>query len=177
MDRPRLQYLAVNVLGGVGVLGSYAHGLSTHPGRGDELWGTMPEAVQPIYAANMPLAALGYLLVFAFLLLTPPSGIQREGQPLHGWFTLATLVFLLASTWWMPLCWQALDTGDPELLKWIQLVLAVAGAAALGILVQLFRLDPTPRPRLRKVATGAFCFLVLQCTVLDALVWPRFFGI
>ena len=177
MDRSRLFFLLVNVVGGVGVIGSYVHGLSTHPDQAGLLWGTMPESLIPIYSGNMPFAAIGYLLTFAFLMLTPPAQLTRKGQPMLGWFTLSTLVFLLASTWWMPLCFQAIDTGDAELLKWIQLVLAVAGAAALGNFVQLLRLDTPPRPRLWRVATVGWAFLVLQCTVLDALVWPRFFGI
>ncbi len=177
MDRARLMYLFINVLGGVGVLGSYAHGISTHPGGGDLLWGTLPEAVRPLYTANMPFAAVGYLLTFAFVLSTPPDRLTRDGNSVTGLFSAATVFFLVASTWWMPLCFEALDTGNVEILKWIQLVLAVAGAAALGVWIQLFRLDPVPRPWLRKAAIVGQGFLVLQCTVLDALVWPRFFGI
>ena len=77
----------------------------------------------------------------------------------------------------MPLCWAALDRQDPDLLQWIQLVLMVAGATALLNLILLVRLDPTPAPRLRWAAVAGAFFLMLQCTVLDAFVWPRYFGI
>ena len=54
----------LNVLGGLSVLGSYAYGLSTHPGQGEMLWGTIPENVRGPYSAMMLPAAVGYLVMF-----------------------------------------------------------------------------------------------------------------
>lgn len=60
--------LAINALGGVCVLGSYAWGLGTHPGSGTLLWGGTPTAWQRLSTANMLPAALGYLAFTTFLL-------------------------------------------------------------------------------------------------------------
>ena len=177
MERTRRNYLGINLLGGVAVLGSYAHGLLTHPGQGAALWGTMPPRLVPVYVGMMPLAALGYLVTAAFVLRTPAAALTIRGEPAHPQLSFTTAAFLLASTWWMPLCWAVLDRQDPGLLQWIQLTLMVAGACALLNLVALLRLDPTPTPRLRWAAVAGSVALVLQCTVLDAFIWPRFFGI
>lgn len=177
MDRPRRNYLGINLIGGVAVLGSYAHGLLTHPGQGTRLWGSMPETLIPWYVGMMPLAAVGYLLAFAFLLRTPAAALTIQGQPALPQLSFTTATFLIASTWWMPLCWAALDSGNPDLLNWIQLTLMVAGASALINLIHLARLDPTPTPWLQRAAVAGMVFLVIQCTILDGFIWPRFFSI
>jgi hypothetical protein len=177
MNRHHLTYLFVNIVGGVGVLGSYAHGLLTHPGQGADLWGTLPAALVPLYAGVMPFAAAGYLVTMALVLLTPPDALRLRGRPALPRFTLSTAVFLVASSSWMPLCWQALDTADTALLWPIQLVLLVAGGTALLNLGMLTQLAPTARPLLQKAAVAGSAALFVQCAVLDALVWPRFFNV
>lgn len=177
MNRDQLTYLFVNIVGGVGVLGSYAHGLITHPGQGARLWGSVPAALVPLYAGVMPFAAVGYLATMALLLLTPPDALRLRGRPALPRFTISTAAFLLASTWWMPLCWRALDQADPSLLWPIQIVLLAAGGTALLNLWMLTQLAPTARPRLQQAAVAGSVALVVQCAVLDALVWPRFFSV
>lgn len=173
----RLPFLLINLVGGVAVLGSYAWGLTTHQETVGDLWGSIPEAVIPLYTGCMPFAAVGYLTVFAFLLVQSPDQVRTTSQPMYGRFLVSHAVFLAASTLWMPLCFRALDGPVPALLPWIQGVLAVAGAAALIHVVWLWRLTDTRWPRLRWAAVvGATCLMV-QCTILDAIIWPRFFTV
>jgi len=173
----RVPFLLVNVIGGVAVLGSYAWGIATHPESAGALWGTLPDAVIPFYTGCMPFAAVGYLTVFAFLLAQPPEAVRFAGGPAFPWFLGSHAVFLLASTLWMPLCFAALDGPNPGLLPLIQVVLAVAGGAAMVHIIWLLRLVESPRPRLRKAAVVGAVFLMVQCTILDALIWPRFFDV
>ena len=173
----RLPFLIINVVGGVAVLGSYAHGIATHPETAGQLWGSLPEAAVPFYTGCMPFAAIGYLTVFAFLLVQKPSQVRFGRGPAYPWFMGSHAVFLLASTLWMPLCFAALDGASPGLLPWIQLVLAIAGSAALVHVVWLIRLVDSPWPRLRAAAIVGATGLMIQCTILDALVWPRFFTV
>jgi hypothetical protein len=69
--------LFINIIGGLGVLGSYAWGLGTHAGAGASLWGGTPEAWQRLSTANMVPAALGYMAFTIFLLLQPQPGRLR----------------------------------------------------------------------------------------------------
>ena len=159
------------------MLGSYAWGIVTHPETAGDLWGTIPSAVIPLYTGCMPFAAAGYLTVFAFLLVQPPAQVRMASGPAYRRFLASHAVFLCASTLWMPLCFRALDGPTPELLPWIQVVLAVAGAAALAHVIWIWQLVDTQWPRLRWAAVvGAGCLMV-QCTILDAIIWPRFFSV
>lgn len=177
MDRARRNYLGINVIGGVAVLGSCAHGLLTHPGQGGLLWGSMPGPLVSLHVGLLPLAVAGHLAAAAFLLRAPPGRLTIGGAPALPQLSFSTAVLLLASAWWMPLCWAALDQQDPGYLQWIQLVLMVAGATALLNVVLLLRLDDVPGLRLRWAAVIGASIVMLQCTILDAFVWPRYFGI
>jgi len=149
----------INIIGGIGVLGSYAWGIGTQadPAR---LWGQISESVQGPYSACMPFAALGYLVLLAYTHVRP-----------HPRMVTAMTVMLVFSTIWMPLCFAVLDHGWP--VGSVQIVLAATAAASLTMLWHVIT-DPV-RDRLRIAAcvgAAAFC---LQTVLLDAIIWPRFF--
>ncbi len=165
--RARLTLLAVHVVGGVAVLGSYAWGVAQpDPGR---LWGTLPEAAVGPYTASMPLAALGYFLLMAWADRRASAGEPTEVG------AIATL--LAASSLWMPLCFAALDGPAEARAGWlvaVQLDLATTALASLWLLRAVFATRaPTWAWRLTAAGWVAFCW---QTVVLDALIWPRFFG-
>ena len=73
--------LWINLLGGAAVLGSYAHGLATHPEGGEALWGGVLPQLRPLYTAGMLLAALGYLAFTYFLLVhLDPAKARSRAQ-------------------------------------------------------------------------------------------------
>jgi len=75
MHPQKKQWLAINVLGGIAVLGSYAHGLITHPQTRNLLWGDMPEPLRNVYGVTMWLATSGYLVFTSCF----ESMLQRSG--------------------------------------------------------------------------------------------------
>ncbi len=172
----KLLYLAVNLVGGLAVLYSYGYGITAHPGSAHELWGTIPAAWQGPYSAFMPPAAVGYLLVFGVLMATPADRLRVFGRPALPLFTANTALFLFASTLWMPLTFAALDTDNLGWFKYIQLTLAVAGACAALQVPLVAKLEGVGRGWRRAATAGALA-LAWQCTVLDAIVWPRFFTV
>ena len=173
----RLTLLTINVLGGVAVLGSYAVGITEHPGQTDLLWGTLPDSARGLYTANMLPAAVGYLVAFAYLMATPPQRLQHAGVPALPSLCTVYAAFLASSTAWMPLCWMALDGGRDDLVPLIKAVLVLAGLSSAGLLLLLARLSDPPRRRWWQASLIGMGFLVLQCAVLDALIWPMFFVI
>ncbi|MEE2829003.1 MAG: hypothetical protein VX498_07440 [Myxococcota bacterium] len=167
--------LWINVLGGLAVLGSYAYGLGTHPEQGQQLWGTIPEGLRGIYTGMRLPAAVGYLTFTGYVLLASPASLRISDRPILTILNVNYAIFLVTAATWMPLCWIALDGQAEWLLLPIQGVLALTGLASLGFVALLVFLDDPPKPRFRKLAlAGAIC-LFIQCGILDALVWPRFF--
>ena len=168
-------FFVLNLAGGIGVLGSYAVGLHAHWGQNALLWGGVPESVRGAYSSCMLPAALGYLVCFAYLLNSDWKALNFSDGPAGRSLLRLHLLFLATAAAWMPLTWLAIDHQMTALYWPIQGVLLVTGLSALAIWRSLFRLVDPPRPRLLRAAKIGFAFLVFQCLVLDALVWPRFF--
>lgn len=164
-------FVAINLLLGPLVPASYVWSAQRWPEQLGGLWGGIPDAWQTPYTANMPLAALGYL---AFTWLFFRHSDEGFAGPLsQGRINLAYVLVLVPSMVWMPLTSYALATGT----DWwwtIQLVLA---AVAVGSLVLLYgTLTAEHEGRARTIARVGAVFFCLQTVVLDAIVWPRYFG-
>jgi len=54
-------------------------------------------------------------------------------------------------------------------------VLAVVGAASLGVLVALLALEPKGSRLAHALAVAGCVFFCIQTALLDAIVWPAFF--
>jgi hypothetical protein len=176
MHRDRLRLLWINLLGGVAVLGSYVHGLATHPATRGDVWGGVPEALQPLYTANMFLAAAGYLTFTAFVFwrLDPDAAPETSRVPFRTWSRLYLLI-LAPSALWMPLTFAYLDSPSPALWWAVCGVLWTVGLASLAMIAALLRVRCAEAPRMRSFAiVGAVAFS-LQTAVLDAIVWVAYF--
>lgn len=170
---PRLLAFVINLIGGIAVLGSYAHGIATHDQPGTALWGGVPAAIRPVYQLSMLAATAGYLMfTYVLLLHTQPHEVRVAG---HGFdlFNVVYLVILIPSALWMPLTFAYLAQPSAALWLAVRGVLLLTGAGAVAMCVALWQLRPAPP--LRSLAlVGALCF-AFQTAVLDALVWPAFF--
>ena len=170
--------LAINVLGGMAVLGSYAWGFRTHANASEILWGGVPGAIRPLYTAGMFLAAAGYFAFTYFILFRlPPDETKVAGRYGFDLFNVLYAIILFASAHWMPLTFAAIEAHSLPLAWFVRLILAIVAAASLGLLAALLRVEPK-RPlwaqRLAGIGAAAFC---AQTAVLDALVWSAFFHV
>ena len=169
--------LAINVLGGIAVLGSYALGLVNYPGAGDALWGGVPDALRPAYTVGMFLAALGYLAFLYFLLRLDPDQARIGGRFGYGLFLLLLVAILVPSALWMPLTIHMVQQPGPGVWAAIWLVLALVGLAAVGLVGALLWLRPRkPCTAYWAAVVGAILF-ALHTGVLDALIWTALFPV
>jgi hypothetical protein len=168
--------VAINLLGGSAVLGSYAWGFVTHADAGQALWGGVPAGLRPFYTAGMFLAAAGYFSFTYFLLLRlDPNSTRIFGRFGFGGFNALYAAILIPSALWMPLTFRTLESAGSGWGWTVRIVLAVVGLASLGLFFALWKVKPQqPRwaHRLAVVGSAAFC---LQTAVLDAIVWAAFF--
>lgn len=166
-DAPRACFVAINVIGGVAVLGSYVLWLSSPSHDAAALWGAIEGAGRTLYTVSMLAAAAGY---FAFA----PWILRRE--PARTPFALVNALFTLVlfpSALWMPLAFEYLAAPRPAAWWAMRGTLAVVGLASLGLVAALVRMEPRSRGRSVAIA-GALAF-TFQTLVLDALVWPLWF--
>jgi hypothetical protein len=168
----------LNALGGSAVLASYAWGFLGRPEQMGALWGGIPEAARSLYTANMLLAAAGYFLFTPFIAfrLPPEQTVLAAGFGYGAFHALYGLV-LLPSALWLPLSFLALEHPGGWLFWLVRLVLAATAVGSLGLLAALSGLR-SPRPaRGRALALAGLVPFCLQTAVLDAVIWPAYFGL
>jgi hypothetical protein len=168
--------LALNVLGGIAVLGSYAHGLLTHPGTASQVWGGVPAGLRPLYTVSMLLAAAGYFAFgfFVFFRLDPER-TRIAGRFGFGALHALYASILVPSALWMPLTFAMLEAPSAALWAAIRVTLALVGLGSLGLVAALASAGPARAPGARALAVAGALAFSLQTAVLDALVWPAFF--
>ena len=167
---------SINVVGGLGVLGSYAYGLVSHPEIRGEVWGGVPEELKGFYTVSMLSAAVGYFLFGYFVLFRVDAETARIGGSRgFGFFNALCALILLPSALWMPLTFQMIEFPGENLWYAIRAVLGIVGIASLAMFWAILRVD-APGARISRgvAATGCLLFSV-QTALLDALVWPYYF--
>ncbi len=169
------RFVALNVLGGTAVLGSYVWGV-TAPGVGAALWGGVPEALRPLYTTNMLLAAAGYFFFTTVVLRRLLRARATSEDDLFARRMLAAYALVLVpSALWVPL--TAWMIHAPSEFAWIavRLDLGLVALGTLALFELVLRPDPTARGE-RWIALIGLLPFALQTVVLDALVWPAFFS-
>ena len=170
--------LAINLIGGAAVLGSYAYGIGTHANATAVLWGCVPGTIRPAYTAGMLLAAAGYFAFIYFILFRlDPRAARVGGRVGFGLFNILFAGILIPSALWMPLTFAAVAASSVLLLWVVRVVLAVVGLASLGLLAALWKVEPRQPAwahRLAVIGCAAFC---LQTALLDMIVWSAYFTV
>jgi len=175
MDRRIGSLIALNAVGGVAVLASYAVGLASQSSSGAALWGGVPEGLRPLYTLNMFLAAAGYFLFTPYIAFRLQPGQTRiAGRFGYGCFHLLYALVLIPSALWLPLTERMLAQPSAWMWALVRLDLALVGLGSLGLLAALSTLDAAQR-RGRTLAIVGLLPFCLQTAVLDALVWPALF--
>ena len=175
-DRLRIIFFIVNVVGGIAVLGSYAHGLLTEVALRPKLWGGVPETWRPLYTVNMFLAAGGYFFFTAhFLMRALPSGALFFNRLGFEWIIFLYATFLISSALWMPLTFSMMKVPSDGTWFAIRSVLTVTGIASVTLLVSLFASNAERGDWLFWAAVTGLTPFIIQTAILDAVIWPRYF--
>ena len=176
MNSARLKLLIINLVGGLSVLGSYVYGLEGHPETRGQIWGGIPDSLQPLYTVSMFLAAAGYFAFtyFIFFRLDPERSQLGSSKGL-GRFNLLYVLILLPSALWLPLTFEMIEAPSRALWWSICIVLWVVGAASLALLAAIVKVRSPGADRVRWVGIVGCVLFSIQTALLDALVWPAYY--
>jgi hypothetical protein len=174
MHAARARLLALNVVGGVAVLGSYWYGFSTARDP-SALWGGVPEWLRPAYTVSMLAAAAGYFPPLAFVLVGLDPDRMRIGRRGHATILACYAAILVPSALWMPLTFRMIEVPSAGLWLAIRVVLFAVAAGSLGLLAAIVRATPRPAGAGWVLALAGQVVFCVQTVALDALVWPAYF--
>jgi hypothetical protein len=170
--------LAINLLGGSAVIGSYILGLAAHPGSVDSLWGEVSPWIRPYYSAGMILAAMGYFAFTYFLLFRiDPEKVKIFGGGSAGLFPLLYAGILAFSALWMPATFWAIANPSALAVWIVRGVLILAAVFSLGLLAALLGAQPGEPAWAHGLAIVGCVFFCVQTVILDAIVWGMSFRI
>ena len=175
MHTQKKVWLAINAVGGAAVLGSYVHGLATHPDTRNDLWGTMPPELQAVYGVTMWLAAAGYFFFSYQFAVRTDVGEVRFGGFGFGLINVLYAVIMVCSALWLPLTFAYFDNPSGGLWLTIRVDLLLVGAASIGLILALFTIKPRAEGLPAVLAMLGLLLFALQTAFLDPLVWPQFF--
>ncbi|MEW5873197.1 MAG: hypothetical protein AB1894_28315 [Chloroflexota bacterium] len=176
MDANKRWLIAIILIGGVAVLGSYFLGVQAYPNAGQILWGGVPERIRPAYTVNMFLAAAGYFL-FTFFILFRLDPIETKVTSRFGFgvFNGLYAAILFPSALWLPLTFFAAEQSSQALLWIVRIELGLVGAASLGLFFALWKVRPPQPAWTYRLALLGILFFCIQTVILDAIVWSAFF--
>lgn len=172
----RRSLIALNVLGGLAVLASYALAFAYSPAIRVGLWGGVPEVLQPLYTVMMLLAAAGYF-PFSWLLVLSKHA-TRPAHPMTRLHVLYALV-LIPSAMWLPLTAAMIESPSWPMWILVRAVLFGVAAGSTGLMLttlQMLRDETHPASKaLRALAFVSTIPFFVQTGILDALIWPYFY--
>lgn len=172
MNNNQKWLLAINIVGGILVLGSYYFGLKGGKGA-DALWGGVPEKTRSLYGISMLVCAVAYFIFFFYIMKGLGSGTLSNtillGEKLY---SVLFAILLLASSFWMPLV--NLYISNPTTLIWfaVRLVLVLVALASIGLFLALFKISPKHTGGLYIASLIGLFWFCIHTGVLDAMIWP-----
>lgn len=172
----RLWLVVLNVVGGIAVLGSYAHGIATHENPGTALWGGIPTSMRPLYTVGMLAAAVGYFGFVSYLLFgVDPESVRVGSRFDYSLFLVLHALILIPSAVWMPLTFAYV--AQPSVALWwaVRSVLFLVGSGAIAQVVALSVLRPNQPTWWWGISIAGAALFAAHTAILDALVWPAYF--
>jgi len=176
MNWQKYIFYTINILGGISVLFSYAHGLINHVELHDHLWGGITEFIRPLYTINMLLATAGYFFFTSYIINKMFRNKKNQYKKIH--FVIINILYagiIIPSAFWMPMTCQVLTYSSDWLWIEIRIILLIVGLSSSGLILFFF---------FSKIRTNDWHYIAgviglisfwIQTMILDALVWPYYF--
>jgi len=170
--------LALIAVCGGAVIGSYIHGMSTHPGTAEKLWGNVQGTLRTVNYVTMLLAVAGFLAFTYFLFFrVNPDDARITGFFNYTVFFAIYALILIPSAFWMPLTYAML--ASPSSAMWIAVrgVLFLAGIGSLCMLAALLTIQPHVPDFPYWAAVGGAAVFSVQTVIMDAFIWAALFKV
>jgi hypothetical protein len=177
MHKQQKFLLAIVLIGGVAVLGSYALGILAIQNATQILWGDVPKIIRSFSTLGMFTGALGFFAYTFFILFKlNPDNTRIYSRFGYEIFKFLYIAILIPSALWLPLTFLAVQNNNSIVLWLARLDLIVVAAASILLLLALLYTQPRKPAWAYRLALVGSIFFCVQTVLLDAILWGYFFG-
>lgn len=143
MHKQQKLLLAIILIGGVAVLGSYAWGILAIQNATQILWGDVPATIRSFSTLGMFTGALGYFAYSFFILFKlNPDHTRIYSRFGYEIFKFLYIAILIPSALWLPLTFLAVQNNSLMVLWLARLDLIVVAAASILLFLALLVTRP-----------------------------------
>tara|TARA_B100001250_G_scaffold400955_1_gene412208 strand:+ start:15 stop:554 length:540 start_codon:yes stop_codon:yes gene_type:complete len=176
--RIQTQFLIINIVGGIAVLGGYIIALINHPQTRGELWGGVPENLRLWITLFMFISAFGYCFAMYYLIFQDGLDLDFFRGKLNINFMKGFLIiFLFTAACWIHTTLAYLDNGNQILWTFVQLELWLTGISVFLMMIGLATANGVNNNFFHNISVVGLCIISFHCLALDAILWISRFPI
>ena len=170
--RIQTQFLWINLIGGIAVLGGYIIALIYHPETRTDLWGDVPINWRPWIVTSMFFAGFGYCYAIYYMVYNDGLSLQFFwGRVDAAKMIILLILFLSSASLWIHTTFSYIDS--PTYLKWafVQAELWITAFSILLMTIGLATASGVEQPLKHNISILGLSLISFHCLVLDAMLW------
>lgn len=176
--RIQTQFLLINIIGGIAVLGGYIIALINHPETRNELWGGVPENLRLWITAFMFISAFGYCFAMYYLIFNEGLALNFFwGKFDYKFIRILLIIFLFTAALWIHTAFIYIDSGSKVYWNFVQLELWLTGISVFLIMLGLATATDVKNNNIHFYSILGLGVISFHCLVLDAFLWINRFPI
>ena len=170
--RVQTQFLLINIIGGIAVLGGYVIALINNPETRNELWGGVPENLRLWITAFMFISALGYCFAMYYLIFDEGLSLGFFwGKFDYKLIKALLIIFLTTAALWIHTTFLYMESASKFHWSLVQIELWLTGASVFLIMIGLASATEVKNSNLHFYSILGLCVISFHCLILDAFLW------
>ncbi len=170
--RIQTQFLLINIIGGIAVLGGYVIALINHPETRNELWGGVPENLRFWITIFMFISAFGYCFAMYYLIFDEGLFLNFFwGKFDYKLIKILLIIFLLTAALWIHTAFIYIESGSKLYWNFVQLELWLTGISAFLIMIGIATAIGVKNSNLHLYSILGLSAISFHCLALDAFLW------
>ena len=170
------QFLWINIIGGLSVLGGYLYALLAHPILRGQLWGGVPEAWRTWITTSMFIAAIGYCFAMYYLIFNEGLNLKYFwGKYEASIMRTFLILFLVSASMWIHSTFNYLELPNANSWNMIRIELWCTALSILFMTVGLATAKGIKNTKVHKLSVVGLGIISFHCLVFDAILWTSNF--
>ena len=172
------QFLWINIIGGLSVLGGYVYALLEHTVLRAQIWGGVPETWQPWITMFMFISGFGYCYGMYYLIFNEGLNLKFFGGKYEASIMTTLLILFLASaSMWIHSTFNYLELPNANSWNMIRIELWCTALSILFMTVGLATAKGIKNTKVHKLSVIGLGIISFHCLVFDAILWTSNFPI